>query len=139
MNNIPEQETLMTFDSSTRNCRFANADCIEMCIRPIRGVPTWLGERGGICSLRLLNLLCAGFLRWTTSQLVPDIATLQNLLKTSNEPAENGRREYPDVAQAWAKVQIVDQEQGETIFIPSNWYHQVNNLTEAVSINPKLV
>ncbi|KAH9901406.1 Clavaminate synthase-like protein [Cubamyces lactineus] len=30
---------------------------------------------------------------------------------------------------------IVEQEAGETIFVPSGWYHQVENLTDCISIN----
>ena len=29
----------------------------------------------------------------------------------------------------------VVQEAGETIFVPSGWYHQVTNLVDTVSIN----
>ncbi len=32
-------------------------------------------------------------------------------------------------------MQTITQAQGETIFIPSNWYHQVNNVTDCISIN----
>lgn len=65
----------------------------------------------------------------TTSELVPDITTLQSLLK--NPPA----KEYPNLAHAWEEVIVVDQAEGETIFVPSGWYHEVLNLTECVSIN----
>ncbi|KIP02750.1 hypothetical protein PHLGIDRAFT_122177 [Phlebiopsis gigantea 11061_1 CR5-6] len=30
---------------------------------------------------------------------------------------------------------VVEQEEGETIFVPSGWYHQVENLTACISIN----
>ncbi|SPC65415.1 uncharacterized protein UHOD_00545 [Ustilago sp. UG-2017b] len=64
-----------------------------------------------------------------TSQLVSDIQTLQTLMKDSN------RKDYPQLERAWELLQGIDQEEGETIFIPSNWYHQVSNVTEAISIN----
>lgn len=35
---------------------------------------------------------------------------------------------------ATAKL-VVQQNEGETIFVPSGWYHQVRNLEETVSIN----
>lgn len=34
-----------------------------------------------------------------------------------------------------SRVLVVDQEPGEIIFVPSCWYHQVRNLTFAISIN----
>ncbi|KZT71127.1 Clavaminate synthase-like protein [Daedalea quercina L-15889] len=34
-----------------------------------------------------------------------------------------------------AKPIVVEQGEGETIFVPSGWYHQVENLTACVSIN----
>ncbi|KAH9943961.1 Clavaminate synthase-like protein [Amylocystis lapponica] len=40
---------------------------------------------------------------------------------------------FPGFAQARAIV--IDQEEGETIFVPSGWYHQVENLTACISIN----
>ncbi|SNX81670.1 uncharacterized protein MEPE_00375 [Melanopsichium pennsylvanicum] len=74
-----------------------------------------------------------------TSELVLDIQTLSSLISTSNENSDAGacrkRKEYPGLELAWSAVQIIDQKQGETIFIPSNWYHQVENLTECISIN----
>ncbi|EMD32333.1 hypothetical protein CERSUDRAFT_118711 [Gelatoporia subvermispora B] len=42
-------------------------------------------------------------------------------------------REFPGVAQA--RPVVLEQEEGETIFVPSGWYHQVENLTECISIN----
>lgn len=70
------------------------------------------------------------FPKVATSELIPDIATLTSLLASHGD-----RRDFPELEFAWSKVQIIDQEQGETIFVPSNWYHQVQNLTDAVSIN----
>lgn len=34
-----------------------------------------------------------------------------------------------------ATVMSVDQEEGETIFVPSGWYHMVLNLSDCISIN----
>ncbi|GJE99471.1 cupin-like domain-containing protein [Phanerochaete sordida] len=41
--------------------------------------------------------------------------------------------QFPDFAQA--RPLVVEQDEGETIFVPSGWYHQVENLTACVSIN----
>ncbi|KAH9854250.1 Clavaminate synthase-like protein [Lenzites betulinus] len=40
---------------------------------------------------------------------------------------------YPSFAQA--RPIVVEQNSGETIFVPSGWYHQVENLTDCISIN----
>lgn len=69
------------------------------------------------------------FPKVSTSQLVSDIQTLHTLLKDTH------RKEYPQLHQAQELLQEIVQEEGETIFIPSNWFHQVTNLTEAISIN----
>ncbi|CCM05320.1 uncharacterized protein FIBRA_07534 [Fibroporia radiculosa] len=41
--------------------------------------------------------------------------------------------EFPELGRA--NPIIVEQEEGETIFVPSGWYHQVENLTVCISIN----
>ncbi|SPO20933.1 uncharacterized protein UTRI_00410 [Ustilago trichophora] len=70
----------------------------------------------------------------STSELIPDIQTLLSTITTRSHSAQE-RTEYPHLHQAYTTIQVIDQAQGETIFIPSNWYHQVENLTEAISIN----
>ncbi|KAI0831326.1 Clavaminate synthase-like protein [Trametes gibbosa] len=40
---------------------------------------------------------------------------------------------YPSFSQA--RPIVVEQNTGETIFVPSGWYHQVENLTDCISIN----
>ncbi|OSC97125.1 Clavaminate synthase-like protein [Trametes coccinea BRFM310] len=40
---------------------------------------------------------------------------------------------YPNFSQA--QPLIIEQESGQTIFVPSGWYHQVENLTDCISIN----
>ncbi|KAK7689646.1 hypothetical protein QCA50_007439 [Cerrena zonata] len=34
-----------------------------------------------------------------------------------------------------ARPIVVEQDEGETIFVPSGWYHQVENITHCISIN----
>jgi hypothetical protein len=46
----------------------------------------------------------------------------------------DGQR-FPEFAKALDEAIIVVQKQGETIFVPSGWYHQVENLTDCISIN----
>ncbi|SPO20018.1 uncharacterized protein UTRI_00410_B [Ustilago trichophora] len=70
-----------------------------------------------------------------TSELIPDIQTLLSTITPTSTHSAQQRKEYPHLHQAYTTVQIIDQTQGETIFIPSNWYHQVENLTETISIN----
>ncbi|ETS63599.1 hypothetical protein PaG_01898 [Moesziomyces aphidis] len=65
-----------------------------------------------------------------TSPMVPDIQTLQNII----DAATKGK-EYSELHKAWKAVQVVDQQEGETIFVPSNWWHEVHNVGECISIN----
>lgn len=65
-----------------------------------------------------------------TSPMVPDIATLQNIIKAGIRG-----KEYGELHRAWEAAQVVDQAEGETIFVPSNWWHQVRNEGECISIN----
>lgn len=41
---------------------------------------------------------------------------------------------YPKAASASGRLEVI-QEQGQTIFVPSGWYHQVWNLEDTISIN----
>lgn len=43
--------------------------------------------------------------------------------------------DWPDWELARQAMTVVEQEEGETIFVPSGWYHQVLNLTFCISIN----
>jgi len=42
---------------------------------------------------------------------------------------------FPDFPKAIEEAIVVVQKQEETIFVPSGWYHQVENLTDCISIN----
>jgi len=42
---------------------------------------------------------------------------------------------FPQWPQAEEKMIVVEQHPGETIFIPSGWYHQVENITDCISLN----
>lgn len=72
----------------------------------------------------------------STSPLLPDI---QTLLQTLDSPGcsdtDRTPRDYPNLNLAWSQVQIIDQHAHQTLFVPSDWYHQVSNLTESISIN----
>lgn len=42
---------------------------------------------------------------------------------------------YPNIGSAWNKALRVYQEAGDIIFVPSGWYHSVENTKDTVSIN----
>ena len=42
---------------------------------------------------------------------------------------------WPGWAEVRSRVHVVYQEPGQTIFVPSNWYHEVENLTDCLSLN----
>lgn len=65
-----------------------------------------------------------------TSPLIEDVDTLLRTLSSNDRG-----KEYRDLNKAYGHMQVITQRQGETIFIPSNWYHQVENLTDCISIN----
>ncbi|KAK0557711.1 hypothetical protein OC846_000278 [Tilletia horrida] len=50
-------------------------------------------------------------------------------------PVANGKLGWPEWAEARAQACEIFQEPGETIFVPSNWYHEVLNITDCISIN----
>lgn len=47
----------------------------------------------------------------------------------------SGKDGWPGWEKARTQVITVLQEEGETIFVPSNWYHEVTNLTDCVSVS----
>ncbi|PCH37107.1 Clavaminate synthase-like protein [Wolfiporia cocos MD-104 SS10] len=53
--------------------------------------------------------------------------------ETAFDVRDVDEREFPDIKRATPIV--VEQKDGETIFVPSGWYHQVENLTACISIN----
>uniref|UniRef100_V5EWL0 JmjC domain-containing protein n=1 Tax=Kalmanozyma brasiliensis (strain GHG001) TaxID=1365824 RepID=V5EWL0_KALBG len=69
------------------------------------------------------------FTRVETSELIPSLEALHTLVKDKN------RKEFPQLELALGSMQTITQAQGETIFVPSNWYHQVHNDTDCASIN----
>lgn len=66
-----------------------------------------------------------------TSELVPNISALLTIVAAQPQ----GRREWSQLETALSHMQIIDQQPHETIFIPSNWHHQVDNQTDCISIN----
>ncbi|KAI0664786.1 Clavaminate synthase-like protein [Cubamyces menziesii] len=54
-------------------------------------------------------------------------------LETAFDVRDVDSAQYPLFHQA--SPIVIEQEAGETIFVPSGWYHQVENLTDCISIN----
>ncbi|KZT06729.1 Clavaminate synthase-like protein [Laetiporus sulphureus 93-53] len=54
-------------------------------------------------------------------------------LETAFDVRDVDPMEVPEFVKA--KPIVVEQKEGDTIFIPSGWYHQVENLTACISIN----
>ncbi|KAH9923841.1 Clavaminate synthase-like protein [Fomitopsis serialis] len=54
-------------------------------------------------------------------------------LETAFDVRHVNQADFPKFSEA--KPIVVEQKDGETIFVPSGWYHQVENITECVSIN----
>ncbi|KAI0362125.1 Clavaminate synthase-like protein [Trametes cingulata] len=54
-------------------------------------------------------------------------------METAYDVRHVDKEAYPLFEQA--RPIIVEQGPGETIFVPSGWYHQVENLTDCISIN----
>lgn len=76
-----------------------------------------------------------GTKRWIL--LPPDQAPLllgmRGRLPTRVDDDAYDRHEFPQLHRA-RRIEVL-QGPGETIFVPSGWYHQVHNLTDAISIN----
>ncbi|EPQ28838.1 uncharacterized protein PFL1_03641 [Pseudozyma flocculosa PF-1] len=75
-----------------------------------------------------------------TSELVHDYATMLTLVpppssSSTHERAGKVAIEWSGLPQAVAATRTVVQRPGETIFVPSDWYHQVENVTECISLN----
>jgi len=51
------------------------------------------------------------------------------------EPRGEMRTFYPGIAAAKKLLVRVEQTEGQTIFVPSEWYHTVENLEDSFSIN----
>lgn len=49
--------------------------------------------------------------------------------------AQAWRREWPRLSEAHEAAIDIVQLEGEVIFVPSGWYHQVHNLVDTISIN----
>ncbi|WFD07764.1 hypothetical protein MVES1_003135 [Malassezia vespertilionis] len=47
----------------------------------------------------------------------------------------DGKLGWPGWEDARLRVYTVEQGPGQTIFVPSNWYHEVENVTDCISLN----
>ncbi|CAE7329447.1 jmjd4 [Symbiodinium natans] len=72
----------------------------------------------------------------------PDVS--QKLLDSFGNAAESAQpqrrcegwwQRFPGLQEAWDRRLEAFQEEGELMFVPSGWYHEVENLTMTISIN----
>ena len=49
-------------------------------------------------------------------------------------PVKHGKDGWPRWDEARSAMLTVVQEPGETLFVPSNWFHEVENLTDCISV-----
>ncbi len=59
------------------------------------------------------------------------------IVKASGAALADGEppSEYPRLVDALESMVVVIQNAGDTIYVPSGWYHQVHNLDDVISIN----
>jgi Cupin-like domain len=70
-----------------------------------------------------------------TSQLARTVDEMDATLRLRESEPGSSYRDWSRWKEARSRMLEIVQEEGETIFVPSNWYHEVLNLTDCISIN----
>ncbi|PWN46116.1 Clavaminate synthase-like protein [Ceraceosorus guamensis] len=71
-----------------------------------------------------------------TSQTASSVSQLDGAAALGQlGPVRDGKMGYEDWQWARKYCIEIEQEDGETIFVPSNWYHEVLNLEHCISLN----
>ena len=87
-------------------------------------------------------MLTSGFPDRRTSELAPSFAVMEARRAAGKlGPYSEGREGWTGWEEVRSRVYTVEQEvrdfltqPGQTIFVPSNWYHEVENLTDCLSV-----
>ncbi|CAE8635775.1 unnamed protein product [Polarella glacialis] len=102
----------------------------------------------GTCTLLHHDVLCShswsanisGLKRWVfyPPEVSPWLVDRRGDAASSAAPGrrpQGWEKQWPKLHLAWDRRLEFLQEAGELVFVPSGWYHEVENLTFAVSIN----
>lgn len=125
-------------DTAGADSRIPGEDDFRFCYAGVAGTSTPL-HHDVLLSYSWSANIC-GEKRWVL--FPPEVTPL--LTDTRGESpasAVPGRRpydwekHYPRLDEAWAQRIEFVQEGGELVFVPSGWYHEVENLTDAISVN----
>lgn len=91
------------------------------------------------------RMLTPGFPDRRTSELAPSFAAMEARRAAEKLGSySEGREGWTGWEEVRSRVYTVEQEvrvlltqPGQTIFVPSNWYHEVENLTDCLSVRCK--
>ena len=80
-------------------------------------------------------LLTAGFPDQRTSEVAPSYAEMERRRAAGTlGHYQDGYEGWPGWEYVRVRVYTVEQAPGQTLFVPSNWYHEVENLTDCISV-----
>ena len=80
-------------------------------------------------------LLTAGFPDQRTSEVAPSYAEMERRRAAGTlGHYQDGYEGWPGWEDVRVRVYTVEQAPGQTLFVPSNWYHEVENLTDCISV-----
>lgn len=80
-------------------------------------------------------LLTAGFPDQRTSEVAPSYAEMERRRAAGTlGHYQDGYEGWPGWEDVRVRVYTVEQAPGQMLFVPSNWYHEVENLTDCISV-----
>ena len=80
-------------------------------------------------------LLTAGFPDQRTSEVALSYAEMERRRAAGTlGHYQDGYEGWPGWEDVRVRVYTVEQAPGQTLFVPSNWYHEVENLTDCISV-----